>query len=299
MNKVIQATLGVEELKGLKNKFLKYMDNSPKTMETYEIALRQFFKYLNEKDIKNPTREDVIDYRNELKLNLKPTTVNGYLIAVKSFFKWLSYEDLYKNITENVKSIKFEKRHLKLGLEEEQLKKVLSNCKNIREEVIIKLSITCGLRANELTNIKINDFYNDNETIMLRVLGKGRDGIKSDVVKVDNRVFDLIKQYCEEYGVKDYLLTSTSNNNKGGKVNTITIRRIVNKIFEDSGLDKNLYTTHSLRHTSVVLALKSGMSIHEVSESVRHSQVNTTMIYVNELNKKESNFANNLADMVF
>ena len=52
---------------------------------------------------------------------------------------------------------------------------------------------------------------------MLRILGKGRDGIKSDVVKVDNRVFDLIKQYCEEYGVKDYLLTSTSNNNKGGK----------------------------------------------------------------------------------
>lgn len=299
MNKVIQATIDVEKLNELKDRFLKYMDNSPKTMQTYEIALRQFFKHLNEKGIENPTREDIIDYRNELKTKLKPTTVNSYLIAVKSFFKWLSYEDLYKNITENVKSIKFEKRHLKLGLEEEQLQKVLSNCKNLREELIIKLSITCGLRANELVNIKKNDFYNDNGTIMLRILGKGRDGIKSDVVKVDGRIFNLIEKYCEEYDVKDYLFTSTSNNNKGGKVNTITIRRIVNKIFKDSGLDEDLYSAHSLRHTAVVLALKSGLSIHEVSESVRHSQVNTTMIYVNELNKKESNFANNLADIVF
>lgn len=299
MNKLENVKLNVSELNKLQDRFLKYTDNSEKTMQTYEIALRQFFNYLYEQGIDIPKREDIINYRNELKERLKPTTVNSYLIAVKSFFKWLEYEGLYKNIADNVKTIKSEKRHLKLGLEENQLNKVLENCSNLREELIIKLSITCGLRANELVNIKINDFYDDNGTIMLKVLGKGRDGIKSDLVKVDNRMFEFIKEYCEEYNVKDYLLTSTSNNNKGGKVNTITVRRIVNRIFEKSGLDKDLYTTHSLRHTSVVLALKSGLSIHEVSESVRHSQINTTMIYVNELNKKESKFASNLADMLF
>lgn len=298
MNELTNVLLNVEELKELQTRFLKYTDNCPKTMQTYEIALRQFFNYLKLNNIKNPTRENIIDYKNSLKETLKPTTVNGYLIAVKSFFKWLEYEGLYKNITENVKTLKFEKRHLKLGLDEEQLKIVLSNCRDMREELIVKLCVTCGLRVNEFVNIQITDFYEDNKTIMLKVLGKGRDGLKSDVVKIDDRVFELIKKYCEQYNITDYLFVSSSNNNKGGKVNPITIRRIINRIFKESGLSADYYTAQSLRHTSVVLALESGLSIQEVSESVRHRQINTTMIYVNELNKKESKFANNLADMV-
>lgn len=297
LERVNKSTLNVEQLKILQERFLQYSDNSVKTMDTYKIALRQFFNYMKANNIKTPTREDIIDYKNEIKEEYKPTTVNGYLIAVKSFFKWLEYEGLYKNITDNVKTIKIDKRHLKRGLEEEQLKVVLSNCKNLREEVIVKLSITCGLRANELVNIRLKDFYNDNGTIMLKLLGKGKE-TKQDVVKVDSRIYQLIQEYIQEYNIYDYLIVSNSNNNKGNKVNTITIRRIVNKIFKDSGLDRDMFTAHSLRHTSVVLALKSGLSIHEVSESVRHNQINTTMVYVNALNKKESKFANNLADML-
>lgn len=299
MNEIKKINNNIEKLKEYENKFLNYMDNSPKTSETYEIALKRFFNYLIENDIKNPTRDDIIDYKKELMNNMKPTSVNSYIIAVKSFFKWLEYEGLYKNITENVKTIKLEKRHLKLGLEQEQLLKVLENCKDLREELIIKLSVTCGLRCNEIVNIQLKDFYNDNGTIMLKILGKGRNGIKQDVVKIDTRIYDLIKKYCYENNINDYLFVSNSNNNNGNKLTTKTIRLLIKNIFKRANLDNiELYSAHSLRHTSVVLALKSGIPIQEVSECMRHSQINTTMVYMNEINKKESNFSNVLADLI-
>ena len=57
-------------------------------------------------------------------------------------------------------------------------------------------------------------------------------------------------------------------------------------------------TTHSTRHTSVELALESGMSIQEVCEMARHSNISTTMIYSKEIKQRESSFANILTDCV-
>ena len=184
-------------------------------------------------------------------------------------------------------------------MSKDEIDKVLYTCKNKREELLIKLMITCALRENEIVNIRLSDFYNDYGTVLLKVLGKGRDGQKSDIVKIDNRIYELIKEYCKEYDVKDYLFTSTSNNNKGGKLNTITIRRIVTGLFEKAGLEMDRLSTHSTRHTSCEMALESGMPIEEVSEMMRHSNINTTMVYTKEIKQRESKFANILADNLF
>lgn len=279
--------------------FLKYIDVSKKTIETYQIALKQFIGYLYQKGIKQPNRDDIIAYREHLKEHLKPTSVNGYMIAVRNLYKWMEYEEITKDITKNVKGVKLEQIHLKRGLSKEEIQKVLSVCKDTREELIIKLMITCALRVNEVVNIQLDDFYDDKGTIMLRVLGKGRDGIKQDSVKIDDRIYDLIKKYIKEYNIKDYLFVSTSRNNNGGMLTTKTIRLIVTNLFKKAGLDMNMLSPHSCRHTSVELALESGMSIQEVSESVRHKNIATTMIYSKELNKRESKFANILADSIF
>lgn len=298
MNELTKNTLNVEQLKDLQQRFLQYMDNSPKTMQTYEIALRQFFKYLKEKNIKIATRENIIDYKNELKETLKPTTVNGYLIAIKSFFKWLEYESLYKNITENIKTLKFERRHLKRGLTVDEVSLLLKKCIDIREKLLLTLTLTCALRSNEVTNIRLQDFYEEDNATMLRILGKGKES-KQDSVKIDNRVYDLIKEYCKEYKITDYLFTSTSNNNKGGKINTITIRRIFNAICERANINTDRISYHSCRHFSATQSLKNGLSLQEVSESLRHSQISTTQIYIDEINQVESKFSNILSNIIF
>ena len=277
--------------------FLNYIDVSKKTIVTYQIALKQFIGYLYQKVIKQPNRDDIIAYREHLKEYLKPTSVNSYMIAVRNLYKWMEYEEITKDITKNVKGVKLEQRHLKRGLSKEEIQKVLSVCKDTREELIIKLMITCALRVNEVVNIQLEDFYDDKGTIMLRVLGKGRDGLKQDSVKIDERIYDLIKKYIQEYKIKDYLFVSTSRNNNGGMLTTKTIRLIVTDLFKKAGLDMNMISQHSCRHSSCEILLQNGMPINEVSDFMRHKNIATTMIYSKELNKRESIASNIICDI--
>ena len=289
----------VLNMKTLMERYLNYIDVSDNTTKTYNIGLIQFNEYLKENNIKEPTREDVINFREYLKVDHKPNTVNAYLIAVRNFYSWLEYEDITKDITKKIKGIKLERIHLKRGLSKEEINQVLNVCKDKRETLLIKLMLTCALRINEVANIQLQDFYDDKGVIMLRILGKARNGLKQDSVKIDNRIFDLIKEYCNEYQPSDYLFYSTSNHNKGGKVTTKTLRLIINELFKRANLDMEMLSPHSTRHTSVELALESGISIQEVSEFVRHKSIITTMQYSKELNQRNSTIANTLGDFVF
>lgn len=283
----------------LMERYLKYIDVCDNTIKTYNVGLIQFMQYLKDNNIKMPTRDDIINFREYLKVEHKPNTVNAYLIAVRSFFSWLEYEDITKDITKKIKGVKLERIHLKRGLSQEEIRNVLEVCKDKRERLLIKLAITCALRINEIANIQLQDFYNDKGVVMLKVLGKARDGLKQDSVKIDDRLLELIKEYCKEYQVKDYLFYSTSNNNYGNKMSTKCLREIITNLFKRAGLDMEMLSPHSTRHTSVELALESGISIQEVSEFVRHKSINTTMLYAKELNQRNSRIANTLGNFVF
>lgn len=280
-------------------RFLNYIDVSENTTKAYNVGLIQFNEYLKANNIKEPTRETIIEFREYLLETHKPKTVNLYLIAVKNFYSWLEYEGITKDISKKIKGIKLEQRHLKRGLSQEEIKQVLGVCKDIREELLVKLMITCGLRCNEVVNIEIQDFYKDGDAIMLKVLGKGRDGLKQDLVRIDNRLFELIKEYCKEYNVTDYLFTSTSNHNTNGKLTTKTIRYIITNLFKKAELDMEMLSTHSTRHTSCELALESGLDLREVSEFMRHKSLQTTLIYAKELEQRNSVVSTTIGNYVF
>lgn len=299
MNEMVLKRNNELELEPLMKKFLNYIDVSDNTMKTYNVGLVQFCYYLKDNNIKEPTREDIINFREYLRETHKPNTVNAYLIAIRNFYSWLEYEGIAKDISKKIKGIRLERHHLKRGLSPEEIKKIIDVCKDTREELIIKLAITCALRINEIRNVRLEDFYDDKGVIMLKVLGKARDGLKQDSVKIDNRIFELIKQYCKEYNVKDYLFYSTSPNNYGNMMTTTSLRKIINNLYKRAGLDMEKLSPHSTRHTSVELALESGIPIQEVSEFVRHKSINTTMVYAKELNQRNSQIANTLGDFVF
>ena len=287
-------------LKDYIERYLDYIDVSDNTIKTYNVGLLQFIDYLKSNNIQEPIREDVIAFREYLKEEqLKPNTINAYLIAVRNFYNWLEYEGITKDITKKIKGIKLERKHLKRGLSLDEIKKVLSVCKDIREELIIKIMINCGLRCNEVVNIELTDFYNDKGIVMMKVLGKARNGIKQDAIKIDNRLFALIEEYVKQYNIQDYLFVSTSNHNTNGKLTTKTIRYIVKNLFEKAGLDMDMLSTHSTRHTTCELLLEKGMPIQEVSEFMRHKSINTTIVYSKELEQRNSQASNILCGEIF
>lgn len=108
--------------------FVAWLDRSEKTARSYLTNLRQFAAWLKYAAVVNPTRSDVLSYRqwltveheairldpvtgwsyrtdakgNPIKIVCKPSTVVAYLRSVCQFFRWTAANGLYPDISANI-----------------------------------------------------------------------------------------------------------------------------------------------------------------------------------------------------
>lgn len=294
MNELRTQNLDWQELQ---RRYLSYIDVAKKTVETYDIAIRQFAKYMNGLGEKNPTRDHIIAFRESLKENHSVATVNSYLIALRNFFKFLEYEGIYKNITENVKGLQDTDIHKREALSVAVCQKLINATQDLREKTIIMITLSCGLRANELVNIRLEDFKEIEGQTRLYVLGKGR-AYKQDFVIVPDDLKGLISQYIETYGITDYLFVSASRNSKGKSLTPTSIRNIVNAVYERVGIKSETVVFHSLRHSFATISIENGEDIREVSLALRHKSIATTERYLHDLEMKNNKCSNTVLSMV-
>lgn len=282
--------------------FVNYIDVKPKSVETYTKAIRQFSAYMHENGITQPSRQDIINFRDSLKDNHKTNTIQLYLTAVKLFFKWLEQEGIYKNIADKVKAPKQDKSHKKSYLTVNQCNKLLEAASNKRDYAILVLMLTTGLRTIEVTRANIEDLGVIGQQAVLFIQGKGKDD-KSDYVKLDVVVDDAIRDYLKtrkEIKGNDPLFISDSNRKTNeGRLTTRSISRIVKNNLVNSGFNSERLTAHSLRHTTAHLNLENGATVEETKELLRHSNVATTYIYINEMNREKNNSELRIANALF
>lgn len=289
----------------LLKRFLEYLDASEKTVQTYTRALRQFFKFLYENNITQPQRTDVLAFRDNLKdKGRKPTTIKSYIVAVRLFFQWTNQEGLYPNIAEKIKGAKLDQAYKKDYLTVDQIKDVLnsidtSTLTGARDYAIIVLMVTGGLRTIEVSRADMDDMRNVGNSPALYIQGKGREE-KTEYVKLPLQVFKAIGRYREMLEKQyDVLFVSTSNNNKGQRLTTRSISGIVKKRLKEAGYTSNRLTAHSLRHTAGTLNLMNGGTLEETQQLLRHSNINTTMIYLHHLERENNQSEKRIADALF
>lgn len=288
-------------------RFISYLDASPKTIETYTKALRQFFNYIGAHGIRKPQREDVLAFRDDLKASgLKPTTVQNYITATRIFFKWTAQEGLYPNIAEHVKGAKLDKNHKKDYLTSRQAKEVLAGVQTDSEEglrnyAILSLMVTGGLRTIEVSRADVEDLRTVGESTVLYIQGKGREE-KTEYIKISAPVEKAIRSYLkarENVEEGQPLFTSTSNNSKGKRITTRTVSGVVKTALRNAGYDSARLTAHSLRHTAITLALLAGREITEVQQFARHANLNTTMIYNHALDQAKNGCSDAISSAIF
>lgn len=288
-------------------RFISYLDASPKTIETYTKALRQFFNYIGLHGIRKPQREDVLAFRDDLKASgLKATTVQNYITATRLFFKWTAQEGLYPNIAEHVKGAKLDKNHKKDYLTSRQAKEVLAGVQTDSEEglrnyAILSLMVTGGLRTIEVSRADVEDLRTVGESTVLYIQGKGREE-KTEYIKISAPVEKAIRSYLkarENVEEGQPLFTSTSNNSKGKRITTRTVSGVVKTALRNAGYDSARLTAHSLRHTAITLALLAGREITEVQQFARHANLNTTMIYNHALDQAKNGCSDAISSAIF
>lgn len=303
-NTAIQATQVITE--ELYRSFIDYLEASPKTVQTYSRAIRQFFKYIAELGISQPTRETVKAFRDDLKENHKPSTVQNYIVAIRLFFRWTEQSGLYPNIAEHIKGARVDKSHKKSYLTSSQVKAVLAGIdretiQGRRDYAIFSLMVTGGLRDIEVHRANIEDLRTLGDNTVLYIQGKGKEE-RSDYIKVPAEVEKAIRaslaDRAETEGSQP-LFTSLSNNSKGGRISTRSISGLVKAYMKKAGYNSDMLTAHSLRHTAVTLSLLGGNSLQEVQQFARHSNISTTQIYAHNLEKANNKCGSTIASAIF
>ena len=288
------------------NRYISYLDASPKTVATYTRATRQFFKYMAEHGITQPTREDVIAYRDSLKEDHKPTTVQAYIIAVRLFFQWTAQEKLYPNIAQHIKGATIQTDHKKDYLTTDQVKSILAlmdrdTPQGRRDYAIFTLMVACGLRDIEIHRANIEDLRTLGNGTVLYLQGKGKEE-KADFVKVPPQIEKAIRDTLSDRPTateNSPLFISLSNNSKGKRMSTRSISGIIKTAMKKAGYNSDRLTAHSLRHTAVTLALLGGQTLEEVQQFARHTRITTTQIYAHNLDKEANTCSNTVAQAIF
>jgi len=283
-----------KSMDALIDSFLRSQDVKTSSKDTYRKSLKQFLLYSTERNLQDPTREDILNYKTYL-LNdkkLSPTTLTSYLVAVRKFFEWGESEKLYPNIAKSIKGAKRPKGFRKDVLTVAQIKETLSNIdrsdlEGKRDYAIINLLVRTGLRTIEIQRALIEDLRQEGGEAVLFIQGKGRD-LKDDFVLLTNETLKPIREYLKErgkVGEKDSLFSSHSNKNKGEGLTTRSLRRIVKERLKEIGIEDGRLSAHSLRHTAITLSLLGGATLQEARTLARHSDINTTLIYAQNISR--------------
>lgn len=178
----------------------------------------------------------------------------------------------------------------------------------LRNRAVVALMITSGLRCCEVQKALYEDLRTAGDSEVLYIQGKGHTE-KDSYVKVAPAVGNMIRDYLKvrfkgkEPKARDYLFVSTSRNHAkldiDDELSTQAIRAIVKKAMKDIGFDDSRHTAHSLRHTAATLMLRSGEDLSNVQQVLRHSNVQTTMIYSHALEREKNNAELVVSDLIF
>ena len=289
------------------NRFVKFLDVAPLTVQAYTSGLKQFFTYLASNGIKQPDRNSIIEFKKYLtENNRKNSTIALYLSGLKRFFAFLENEGLYSNITIGVKAPKIDRGHKKDAFSGEQIKQVMtgintSTLEGLRNFALIGLITTAGLRTIEIVRANVEDLRLNAGQPVLFVQGKGRAD-KGEFVHVTPKVLKAITAYLRARGnvAGDApLFASCSHRNRGGRLTTRTVSSVCKKAMEVVGYISARLTAHSLRHTAITLALLGGQSIQEVCSFARHSNIATTMVYAHDVNRLQSKCESLIESAIF
>lgn len=270
------------------DQFLKYLEfqkrYSKHTIVAYRNDLYTFADHIDLCfDIQKPVEVDkriISSFVADLiEGGLTTRSVNRKLSSIQSFFEFLQSEgDLESNPAKNVARPKQGKR-LPNVLRAEQVEALFNQLKfpedfeGIRDEAILSMFYSCGIRRDELIGLKLSWISFQDRTI--KVLGKRN---KERIVPISHRLIDVLQKYLAfraEIGLSEDYLFVTS---KGKKLYPSLVYQIVkNYLSMVTTMDKK--SPHVLRHTFATHLLNEGANLQSIKELLGHSSLAATQVY--------------------
>lgn len=294
-------------------KYLNYLiavkGCSANTIKAFSSDIMQFFSFIRDyKEIQVPVKDfnifivlqvkeaDIIAFLVYLNISKdnSPYTRQRKIVSLRSFYKWLfSIHSTINNIAnptlgiDSIKKVERLPKYLKLN-QAKQIQKIfnLSNTRFAeRNNAVISLFLSSGLRLSELINIDLKDINFENNSIA--ILGKNN---KERIIYFSNNCKQALLKYINRKNLSENELKTNLPlfiNRNGNRIGKVAVENICKKAYKLMGLEDLGYTPHTLRHTAATIIYNhSKGDVLLVKEFLGHTSLASTQIYTHLNNEK-------------
>lgn len=261
---------------------------SSHTQRNYLSDLYQFKDFVEREypgiSITRVDNMTIRSYLGSLYKTNKKSSIARKLASLRTFFKFLLKTGIRKeNPASTVSTPRLEK-HVPSFLTIDEMFALLNmpdetKLAGMRDKAILETLYSSGLRVSELVEMNEDDL--DLNLGIIKVMGKGR---KERIVPIGRKAIEALNHYLSSRKkMGKYPLSSVFNpplllNQRGGRLTTRSVARIINRYIEQCGLLKNI-SPHSLRHTFATHMLDAGADLRAIQELLGHVSLSTTQKY--------------------
>ena len=263
---------------------LRERNASAHTIKAYAGDLDRFADYAgshNWRDIDHLTIRGFLSHLYEK--GLSKTSVARSLAAVRSLYHWLAQEGVVEqNPAALVSTPKLPKKLPRVPTIEEMNTLLDSELPQEasfpeRDRLMFELLYGCGIRNSELVGIDLDDIRLSAEAILIR--GKGK---KERYVPFGDSVKSALSAYSPArqrlLGERKRNTGALLINQRGGRLTTRSVGRIIKKIAVAKGLPPDVHP-HTLRHAFGTHMLEEGADLRSIQEMLGHERLSTTQRY--------------------
>jgi site-specific recombinase XerD len=246
---------------------------SPKTQTAYIRAVKKLAQFLGHSP-HSASAEDLRLFQLHMAANgVSNKTINATITGLRFFFE-VTLED--HQILRRMSTV-HEPRNLPMILSPDEVRRVLEAATSLKYKTALSTAYGAGLRASEVTHLKVSDI--DSQRMLIHVEqgkgGKDRNAMLSPIL------LGLLRQWWRTAQAERKML-------KGGwlfpgrnPVNPLSTRQL-NRAFHAAvtlaGLDKTV-NLHSLRHAFATHLLEQHTDIRVIQVLLGHKQLETTALY--------------------
>ena len=255
---------------------------SDNTIESYMRDLAQFAHYVLRMYDVPPKRVEMEMIRNYMsrlyEQGREKSSQARALSSIKSFFNYLLLEEVIDSSPAELIEAPKSSRPLPDTLSVDEIDRLIrsidaSTTKGLRDQAILEVLYSCGLRVSELCDLRLGDLFFGEGYI--RVIGKGN---KQRLVPVSGMARDRIQLYMEVRNKVHRKEEILFLNNRGKKLTRVMIFTIIKQAAQRAGIDKKI-SPHTFRHSFATHLLEGGANIRQVQELLGHENILTTEIY--------------------
>lgn len=246
---------------------------SSHTQRSYALAWRLLAQYVA-KPLRAITLGDLQGFADALASGANGEgTRNRRLSAIKSLFAFahrIGY--LALDVGRPLRLPKCRETLSERILSEDEVSRILSSERQPRNRIMLELLYMSGVRVSELCGLRRKDLQERRGGGQITVYGKGG---KTRSILLPNSTWIALMPLCDGSAPDEPVFKSR----KGGSLDPSQVFRIVQSAAKRAGISKNV-SCHWLRHAHASHALDHDAPLHLVQQTLGHSSVATTGLYL-------------------